>query len=408
MTASCSGETFDVAVAGGGFVGTALALALAGGGARAALIDSAARGGGETAPRPIALAEGSRRILDGLGVWDQIASAATPIRAIHVSDRGRFGFTRLKARDYGVEALGYVSEAGTIGAALGAALASSAGVSVFRPASARSLDFSDSRVKVGCVAAEGPFSVQARLLTAADGGRSSIRELSGIGARERDWRQSAITATVRTRLAHQDVAYERFTESGPIALLPMGERCSGLVWTLPHERADELMAMDEGRFLAALGDAFGTRLGAFTQSGPRNRHRLRSAHSTSAVKPRLALVGNAANHLHPVAGQGLNLGLRDAAVLAEVVIDAARAGEDPGAISTLKRYADWRRRDQWATARFTDGIVRLFSNDSLPLALVRDTGLLGLDSFGFFKRVLAQHAMGLSGRGSRLSRGVPL
>ncbi len=408
MKSSFSEEVFDVVIAGGGFVGVTLALALARGGVRAALIDSAPAGAGETAPRPIALAEGSRRIFDGLGLWDEIRPDATPIRVVHVSDRGHFGFTRLKAQDYGVDALGFVSDAGVIGAALKNALEATAGVTVLRPATVDQLEVSEHRVKVDCVGADGPLSVAARLLAAADGGKSLVRRLSGIGARERDWQQSAITATVKTRLDPGNVAYERFTGSGPLALLPMGQHRSGLVWSLPHERADAVLALDDGAFLATLGEAFGTRLGAFTQTGPRTRHRLRSAHSRLAVKPRLALVGNAANHLHPVAGQGLNLGLRDAAILAEVVVDAARQGEDPGAIATLNRYADWRRGDQWTTSRFTEGVVRLFSNDSLPLALIRDTGLVGLDSFAFLKRNLAWHAMGLAGRGPRLSRGLSL
>ncbi len=403
-----SDQVFDVAIAGGGFVGITLALALARAGARSALIDSSAAGRGGSAPRPIALAEGSRRIFESLDLWGEIGAAATPIRAIHVSDRGRFGFTRLKARDHGVDALGYVSEAGVIGAALLNAMEATTGVAVLRPASVHRLDMAEGPVKIECAGAQGSLSLQARLLAAADGGRSLVRRLSGIGARERDWGQSAITATVRTRLDPDNVAYERFTASGPVALLPMGRRRSGLVWTLPHERADALMELEDEAFLAALGDIFGTRLGAFTETGPRTRHRLRSVHSRLSVKPRLALVGNAANHLHPVAGQGLNLGLRDAATLAEVVVDATRSGEDPGAITTLNRYADWRRRDQWATSRFTEGVVRLFSNDSLPLALLRDTGLVGLDSFGFLKRVLARHAMGLAGRGPRLSRGLAL
>ncbi len=408
MKTSFRGEIFDVVIAGGGFVGVTLALALARGGARAALIDSAAAGTGETAPRPIALAEGSRRILEGLDIWRHIGPSATPIRVVHVSDRGRFGFTRIKARDYGVDALGYVSEAGIIGSVLAGALDATAGVAVLRPATVHQLEFSEGRVRVGCAGSEGSHSVDARLLVAADGGKSSVRRLSGIGARQRDWQQSAITSIVKTRLDPGNVAYERFTDSGPVALLPMVQRRSGLVWTLPHERADALMALDEGAFLAMLGKTFGTRLGAFTETGSRTRHRLRSAHSRLSVKQRLALVGNAANHLHPVAGQGLNLGLRDAAVLAEVVIDAVRAGEDPGAITTLGRYAEWRRRDQWATSRFTEGVVRLFGNDLLPLALVRDIGLIGLDSFGFLKRTLARHAMGLAGRGPRLSRGLSL
>lgn len=399
-------ETFDVVIAGGGFVGITLALALARGGVRAALIDSGFEGGDGKAPRPIALAEGSRRIFKSLGVWEEIGAGATPIRHIHVSDRGRFGFTRLNAGDYGVDALGYVSEAGAIAAALDRALDDCSEVALLQPARARHADFSEEYVRIESDGDGGVLALDARLLAAADGGRSSLRRLGGIAARERDWQQSAITANVKTRLDPGNVAYERFTASGPLALLPIARRRFGLVWTLPHDRAESLMALDDEAFLAALGESFGTRLGAFLETGPRTRHRLHSVHSRVSVRPRLALVGNAANHLHPVAGQGLNLGLRDAAALAEVVVDAVRGGEDPGSLTTLKRYADWRRRDQWATSRFTDGVVRLFSNDSLPLALLRDAGLLSIDSFGFLKRTLARHAMGLAGRGSRLSRGL--
>ncbi len=406
MKHALDNDTFDVAIAGGGFVGITCALALARGGVRAALIDSGPEGGDGKAPRPIALAEGSRRIFESLGVWEDIAAGATPIRHIHVSDRGRFGFTRLDARDYGVDALGYVSEAGIIAGGLQRALDECSGVALIQPARVRHADFSPDCVTVESDGEDGVRALEARLLAAADGGRSLLRRLGGIAARQRDWRQSAITASVKTRFDPGNVAYERFTASGPLALLPMGRRRFGLVWTLPHERADALMALDDEAFLAALGESFGTRLGAFTETGPRTRHRLHSVHSRVSVRPRLALVGNAANHLHPVAGQGLNLGLRDAAALAEVVVDAVRDGEDPGAMTTLERYAVWRRRDQWATSRFTDGVVRLFSNDSLPLALLRDAGLVGLDSFGFLKRTLARHAMGLAGRGSRLSRGL--
>ncbi len=404
---SLAEETFSVAIAGGGFVGTVLALALARAGVRAALMDSTPAGA-DAPPRPIALAEGSRRILQSLELWSEIGAGATPIRAIHVSDRGRFGFTRLNARDYGVDALGYVGEAGTIAAALGRALEANPEVAVYRPASVQQVEILPDRVRVDCAASDGITSLNARLLVAADGGQSLVRRLSGIGARERDWQQSAVTATVKTRLDPASVAYERFTDHGPVALLPMGQHRSGLVWTLPHPRAEALVALEDADFLLALEETFGTRLGEFRQTGPRTRHPLRSVHSRFSVKPRIALAGNAANHLHPVAGQGLNLGLRDAAVLAEVAADALKRGEDPGEMATLRRYADWRRRDQWATSRFTEGVVRLFSNDSLPLALVRDTGLIGLDSFGFLKRTLARHAMGLAGRGPRLMRGLPL
>jgi 2-octaprenyl-6-methoxyphenol hydroxylase len=411
MSASQSADPYDVAISGGGFVGLTLALALARAGVRSAVMEAHSPGAAAAAPRPIALADGSRRILESLGLWDEIGEQATAIRVIHVSDRGRFGFARLNSEDFQVDAFGYVTDAEKLAAVLERALAAVEEIDLFRPYAVRRIEAHEEfrRVFGAPVDAEADaISLDARLLVAADGGRSAARALSGVGVRRRDWGQSAITATVETRLGHENVAYERFTKQGPIALLPMNRRCCGLVWTLPHGDADTLMELDDKSFLESLREHFGSRLGAFVKTGPRTRHRLHSAHSASAVKPRLALVGNAANHLHPVAGQGLNLGLRDAAVLAEVVVEAIRNGEDPGAMATLRRYADWRRGDHWSTTRFTEGVVRLFSNDFAPLAAVRDLGLIGLDSFGFLKRTLAQHAMGLAGRSPRLVRGLPL
>ena len=411
MSASESADPYDVAISGGGLVGVTLALALARAGVRSAVMEAHAPGAAAPAPRPIALAEGSRRILESLGLWEEIAEHATAIRVIHVSDRGRFGFARLKCEDFQIDAFGYVTDAEKLAEVLERSLAATEEIALFRPYAARQIEaHEDLRRVFGAPAnaATDGITLDAKLVVAADGGQSAARALSGIGARRRDWDQSAITATVETRLGHDNVAYERFTTEGPIALLPMDRRCCGLVWTLPHGDADTLMGLDDKRFLESLREHFGSRLGAFVKTGPRTRHRLHSIRSASAVKPRLALVGNAANHLHPVAGQGLNLGLRDAAVLAEVVVEAIRNGEDPGAMATLRRYADWRRRDHWSTTRFTEGVVRLFSNDFAPLVVVRDLGLIGLDSFGYLKKVLARHAMGLAGRSPRLARGLPL
>lgn len=404
-------SSFDVIVVGGGFVGTTLGLALAGAGVRCAVVEASNKVAGVAEPRPIALAEGSRRILQGLGLWDCIGEGVTPIRTIHVSDRGRFGFARLHAADYGVDALGYVSDAEAIAACLDPALARDSAPALFRPYGMQFLEVSDECARVGCIGGEQgdrPVQLRARLVIAADGGQSSARALAGIGARKRDWRQSAITANLKTRLDHGNVAFERFTGSGPIALLPLARQQVGLVWTMPHDQADRIMALSDSDFLLAVRQAFGSRLGSFSRTGPRTRHPLFSLRSSSPIKPRFALVGNAANHLHPVAGQGLNLGLRDAAALAETVVDAIRSGEDPGAITTLRRYADRRRGDQRATSSFTSGVVRLFSNNFLPAAAARDAGLIGLDSFGFLKRILARHAMGLAGHSSRLARGLPL
>ena len=406
------GDKFDVIIIGRGFVGATLGLALAGAGVRCLIVEAAAGAEAVTAPRPIALAYGSRKILAGLGQWPAIEEHASPIRGIHVSDRGRFGFARIRAEDYGVDALGYVSDARDVASVFAHAVSNaSPALQILQPYAPTRAVFDQGGVRVDCgaTASGAPdLSLSARLLVAADGGQSNARALAGISVREVDWRQSAISATLTSRLDHEQVAFERFTEDGPVALLPLARRTSGLVWTLPGDKADRMMDLDDSEFTAAIGRTFGSRLGSFTHAGPRTRHRLFSVHSRGVIKPRFALAGNAANHLHPVAGQGLNLGLRDAAALAEVVIDALRRGEDPGSMPVLRRYADWRQGDQRLTAEFTGGVVRLFSNDYLPLAAVRDLALLGLDSFGFIKGRLARHAMGVAGRSSRLARGLPL
>lgn len=405
------GDFFEVIVVGGGIVGRTLGLALAGAGVSCLIIEAVPGAAGAPAARPIALAYGSRKILAGLDLWAGIDGHATPIRAIHISDRGHFGFARLRARDYGVEALGYVSDAQSIGNALSLAHATSCGPRILEPYTLRRADFSEDVVHLQCASnrdGEPDMRLKTRLLVASDGGQSSSRTLAGISAREVDWQQSAISTTLKTRLDHENVAYERFTASGPIALLPMGRQTCGLVWTLPHAEADRVMLLDDAKFLASIQQSFGSRLGAFLETGPRTRHRLFSVRSRQVIKSRFALAGNAANHLHPVAGQGLNLGLRDASALAEVVVNSIREGADPGSMQTLRRYADWRRSDHFMTAEFTAGVVRLFSNEFLPLAAARDLGLVGLDSFGVLKANLARHAMGLSGRGSRLARGLPL
>lgn len=404
------GKYFEVIVVGGGFVGTTLGIALAGAGVSCVVVEAESEAAASPAPRPIALAYGSRKILSGLGLWAGLEEHVTPITAIHVSDRGHFGFARLRARDYGVDALGYVSDAGAIGRTLSDALGGR-GPAIVRPYALRNVDFSGNLVRVDCASNEADcpdIQLTTRLVVAADGGQSTTRSLAGVSAREVDWQQSAISTTLKTRLDHENVAYERFTGSGPVALLPMGKRSCGLVWTLPHEEADRVMRLDDAGFLSSIQQAFGSRLGAFVQTGSRTRHRLFSVHSHHVAKPRFVLAGNAANHLHPVAGQGLNLGLRDVSALAEVVVDAIRRDEDHGSMPVLRRYTDWRRGDQVVTAAFTAGIVRMFSNEFLPVAAVRDLGLIGLDSIGFIKGNLARHAMGVSGRSSRLARGLRL
>ncbi|MDX1434176.1 MAG: 2-octaprenyl-6-methoxyphenyl hydroxylase [Gammaproteobacteria bacterium] len=400
---------YAVVVAGGGLVGMTLAVALGRGRVPVGLVEAPPApgpGAGARDPRPIALAESSRRILAALDLWPALAPLATPIRSIHVSDRGRFGFARLHARDVDLAALGHVVEADDLARVLGDALGGMTGVHRLGPATVSAARLAADRLLLELGSAEPSHDVGASLLVVCDGGRSPLRESLGIAVRSHDYRQSAIAARVRPRRGHGFVAYERFTSAGPLALLPMADGWCGLVWSLPSERAREVAALPDTAFLASLSDVFGRRMGAFVESGPRVLFPLQLVSARSVVQPRLAVIGNAAHHLHPVAGQGLNLGLRDVAALVDVIVTALREDGDPGADAGLERYAAARRDDHRRVRRATDALVRLFGNDWIPVAAVRDLGLLGLDLLPPLKRRFTRAATGLAGRASRLERGL--
>ncbi len=411
-------DSYEIAVAGGGLVGMSLAVALGRARIPVALIEArGAQGRGDSGydSRPIALSQSSRRILEALGVWGSLAAIVTPITRIHVSDRGHFGFARLRAEDCNVDALGYVVAAAELGRSLEAAIASTDRVRVLRPAVVDDVERDHSPAARLCIAAAGdppayglPSRIEAKLMVLCDGGRSALRERLGVSVSERDYGQWGITARVEARCAHGGVAYERFTAAGPMALLPMHGNDCGLVWSMDAALAERLMTLDDDGFVCALTEQFGMRLGGFVATGPRSRFPLHLITATKVVGKRLAIIGNAANHLHPVAGQGLNLGLRDAAALAEIVSAASRVDRDPGDPSVLAGYAEWRRRDQKIVSRATDALVRLFSNRFAPLVIARGLGLLAFDLFPPAKRRFGNVAMGLAGRQSRLARGLPL
>ncbi len=406
-------HTFDVLIVGGGMVGAALACALgAAGGLRIALVEAQSLGGTDHPgydERTLALAHGTRRIFEALGVWDALAPAATPIRGIHVSDRGRCGLARLEARDEGVEALGYVVGARAIGAALAARIAVLPAVELLCPAELESVSVGeDAACGVLRLGDGSHHAFGAKLVVAADGARSRVREQLGIPARVWNYGQSAVIANLTPARAHANVAYERFTEDGPMALLPLDQNRCALVLTVDARRADAILALDDQAFLALVQARFGERLGRLERVGARQAYPLKLVTARDYARARVAVVGNAMHTLHPIAGQGFNLGLRDAATLAEVLADAARAGRDIGGARVLAAYADWRRHDLIATAGFTDALVRVFGNPLPPVRLARNLGLLAFDLCAPAKRLLARHAMGLAGRLPRLARGLPV
>jgi 2-octaprenyl-6-methoxyphenol hydroxylase len=403
----------DVAIVGGGLVGASLALGLAGTGVRVLLIESIAP---DSAAQPsfdertTALGNASRRIFEGLGVWDELSREAAPIRAIHVSDAGRFGFARLRAEQHGIDAFGYVVPNRVIGAALWRGLAEANGVQVRVPAAIEDLDVTTERAYFTVVSGAGADAVArevvaARLLVAADGAHSAVRAAAGIEAGVEDYDQIAISAAVSGDRAHDGTAYERFTPSGPVAVLPLRGGGYGTICSCAPPRATELLALTDDAYLSELQRLFGWRAGRLRRIGRRASYPLRLTRAATTVARRTVLIGNAAQALHPIAGQGFNLGLRDAALLAEVI---AGASGDVGSAELLRRFSDWRARDRGGVVRFTDGLVRLFASRTPGVGLMRDLGLIAFDLSPPAKRALARVSLGFGGPTPRLARGLPL
>jgi 2-octaprenyl-6-methoxyphenol hydroxylase len=401
----------DILIVGGGLVGASLACALGQAGLTVTVVEARPFKTGTSSSydeRSIALAQGSQRIFTGMGLWQSLENQVCPIHTIHVSDRGRFGFTRLHREDEGVPALGYVASARVLGTALMRQIDQLVNVELLAPA-----QLSDFQVDSDAVVAELEFdgktvSHRTRLLVAADGVQSSVREQLGIAIRQWEYGQTAIVANVTPQRPHHHVAYERFTDTGPMALLPMRDQRCALVWTVRSGQSDDILALDDAAFLSRLQQRFGYRLGRFIKAGARRAYPLQLLRATESVRARLALIGNAVHTLHPVAGQGFNLGLRDVAALAEVIIDAQRRGQDIGSEAVLERYADWRRADQRRVVAFTDGMVRVFSQSLPPVPWLRDAGMLALDLCPPAKRWFGRLTMGRAGRLPRLARGLNL
>jgi len=403
-----SSET-DVLIIGGGLVGASLACALGQAGLRITVIEAFPLAGDQQPgydERSIALAQGSQRIFSGLGLWPALAADACPIHTIHVSDRGHFGFTRLRREQEGVAALGYVLTARVLGQVLQERLQQLDTVELLAPAQLTSFYVDADGVQADIEYQDQSRHYTAGLLVAADGADSSIRARLGIQTTRHDYRQTAIITNISTARPHNHVAYERFTDTGPLALLPMTEQRCALVWTVKADQSEAVLALDDAAFLQRLQQRFGYRLGRFTRVGVRHAFPLQLLQAKESIRARLALVGNAVHTLHPIAGQGFNLGLRDVAALAEVVLDAYHSSHDLGEADVMQRYAAWRQADQQRVALFTDSMVRLFGQSLPPLVGLRDAGMLALDLCPPAKRWFGRLTMGRAGRLPRLARGL--
>lgn len=388
----------QLAIIGGGLVGASLALALQAGakarGWRILLVEPFAPGDAwqpSYDARTSALSYGSRLIFERLGLWPALAERAEAITQIQVSDRGRFGATRLDAANEGVPALGYVLENAWMGHCLWRAL--DAEVVEWRcPAQVTRMQTLDDGYRLTL---DDNSELDCDLAVLADGGRSGLREQLGIGVRQTAYEQSALIANISPAEAHGGQAFERFTEQGPLALLPLPDDRCALVWTRPPVDAERLQALSECAFLDELQQAFGYRLGRLHKAGTRHIYPLALVEAEEQVRPHLVLLGNAAHSLHPVAGQGFNLSLRDADMLAECLLGST---EKLGDFAVLQRYLARQHQDQTLTVGFSDRVTRLFGRGESLLVAGRTLGLLGLDLLPPAKRWFARQAMGLGTR----------
>jgi len=397
---------YDIIIAGGGMIGTSLGLALA--------PEAVARSAAQQPSfdeRSTALSRSSQRTFEAMGLWPEIVAASTPIKNIHVSDKGHFGFSHIDASEQKVEALGYVVINRVLGEVLQSSLASVDGLDLLCPASICEVVSSDEVVTTTIEESGGRRTLTCKLLVAADGANSSVRNMIGISASRVDYEQLAVIGNVLPEIAPENRAYERFTDTGPIAMLPIADDRAAFVWMLSPANAEEMLALSDEKFTDRLQDTFGYRLGRFSKVGKRAAYPLALTKANGLIAKRSLVIGNAAHGLHPVAAQGFNLGMRDVAALCECIADARDAQEetfDCGSAAILENYAEWRRSDQQKLVRFTDGIVRLFGDQRPPVRVLRNIGMLGFDMIPGVRKAFAKHTMGLAGRLPRLSRGVPL
>lgn len=402
----------EIAIIGAGMVGQALALALAGAGIEVAVLDRAPPESAlvpEHDGRASALAYASVRLLQGLNVWKSLEPHTQPILDIRVSDGDSPLFLHYDHRDLSGEPFGRMIENRHTRAGLHSAMVR-AGVKVHAPVTVRALRADPFGIDIDFGHSSGghPSRIRARLVVGADGARSFVRTAAGIRARGWDYSQTGIVLTVEHERDHKGIAHERFLPAGPFAILPLPGRRSSLVWTERRDLAAQIMALAEKRFGQELRARFGDFLGEVRAVEPRWSFPLSLQRAERYVAPRIALAGDAAHALHPLAGQGLNLGLRDAAALAEVIVDAARLGLDFGAADILARYERWRRMDAVALIAVTDSLNRLFSNDVAPIRLGRDLGLAVVDRIPPLKRMFVSHARGTAGKLPRLLTGAAL
>ena len=403
-----TGPDFDVVIVGGGLIGSALAVALGGAGLRVALVDRLDPAAMVDVPfdgRASAISHASCRALEAIGAWRHLTADAQPILDIRISEGDSLLFLHYDHREVGDGPLGFMLENRHLRRGLFAAVSEIANIELFAPAELSGLERLENTAAARL--ADGEI-LRGRLAVAADGRASPLREAAGIRVHGWSYAQSGIVCTVVHERPHRGVAHERFLPAGPFAILPLTGNRSSLVWTEPSAVADGLIELGDAAFDDEMRDRFGDFLGHVASVGPRWSYPLALHNADSYRARRLALVGDAAHGMHPIAGQGLNLGFRDVAALAEAVVDAARLGLDIGGSDVLSRYETWRRFDSMTLLAVTDGLNRLFSYDNGAVRAARNAGLAAVNRLPPLKRFFVRHAQGTVGKLPRMLRGTAL
>lgn len=407
---------YDLVIVGAGMVGASLACILDGAAqekplrillVESAVIDlKAAPAQPSFDARSTVLSHGTVNYLRSLDLWQTLAPEAAAITRIHVSDQGRYGAVRMSSEEQGVDALGYVIENRLLGAMFNRALSETQALEVCSGIQVSGISPVESGMQVQLEKDNETTALTARLVVLAEGGRSGLCEKLGIHRHREEYNQQAVIANVAFSQPHDNVAYERFTPTGPLALLPLpdlaGEHRAALVWTKSTEQADQLLELPDQTFLAQLQAEFGSRLGDFTRAGQRNSYPLSKVEAEEQVRPGLVLLGNVAHSLHPVAGQGFNLAFRDTMRLAALLLDCASQELSPGDIHLLHRYRDETESDQDLTAAFSHYMTRLFSTENPAAVWARKFGLFSIDLVLPLRKAFARRAMGLADRQVKL------
>lgn len=398
------GYEYDIVIVGGGIIGLTLAAALKDSGLGVLLIEAKVESAAVAKGQAYAVHMLSALIYEGIGIWDKILPQIATYRQVHLSDGDYPNVVKFATTDIGTQDLGYVAEHQALLQPLQELVKECPNVTYLCPAEVINTQYQQDAVAIDIKIAGQMRTIRSKLLVAADGSRSRIREAAGIKTRGWKYWQSCIVAFVKPEKPHNDTAYERFWSSGPFAILPLpGNRCR-IVWTAPHEEAKALCALNDEEFLVELSRRYGSGMGKLELLGSRFVFQVQLMQSSRYVLPRLALIGDAAHNCHPVGGQGLNLGIRDAAALAQIITEAASTGKDIGDIRILKRYQSWRQTENLAILGFTDLLDRMFSNNFLPIVLVRRLGLLTMQKVPLVKIFALKLMIGMKGRTPKLAQ----